>query len=185
MRPVAVSLPAEGPDRIILIGFMGSGKTTAGRIIAGRLGWEFVDTDEIIEAGSEVSVARIFQDLGERAFREREAEALASVARRTHIVIATGGGAPAQPRNRYFFSPPAATFHLRVSLQTVHERTGDNTERPLLALSESALRALFESRQPVYESMGLPVETDGREPREVAEEILKLLDAQESQAVDT
>jgi len=70
---------------------------------------------------------------------------------------------------------------LRVSLQTVHRRTGDDAERPLLSLSESALRALYESRQPVYDAIGIAVETDGRKPEEVAEEILLLLRAQESQ----
>ena len=170
------------PDRVILIGFMGSGKTTVGRILAACLGWDIVDTDELIEARTGTPVGRIFQDLGERAFREKEAEALASLAERTKLVVATGGGAPAQPRNRKFFSAPAAIFHLRVSLQAVHRRTGDDAKRPLLSLSESALRALYENRQPVYDAMGIAVETDGRKPEEVAEEILLLLRAQESQA---
>ena len=65
------------PDRVILIGFMGSGKTTVGRILAARLGWDIVDSDELIEARTGTPVGRIFQDLGERAFREKEAEALA------------------------------------------------------------------------------------------------------------
>jgi shikimate kinase len=169
------------PDLIILIGFMGSGKTTVGRILAARLGWDIVDTDELIESRMGAPVTRIFQDLGERVFRQREAEALASLAGRARLVIATGGGAPAQPRNRDFFSAPASIFHLRVSLEAVHERTGDDARRPLLSLSESALRALYESRQPVYDSMGVAVETDGRKPEEVAEEILALLRAQESQ----
>ncbi|MGA2378636.1 MAG: shikimate kinase [Spirochaetia bacterium] len=170
------------PDRIILIGFMGSGKTTVGRILAARLGWDLVDTDELVEARAGAPVARLFQDLGERAFRDREAEALASLRQRTRLVVATGGGAPAQPRNRDFFSGPAAVFHLRVSLQTVRERTRENAGRPLLALSESALRALYESRMPVYDSMGTAVETEGRKPEEVAENILLLFRTQESQA---
>lgn len=170
------------PDRIVLIGFMGAGKTTVGRILAARLGWDLVDTDELVEAGTGAPVARIFQDLGERAFRDREAETLTSLRTRTRLVVATGGGAPAQPRNRDFFSGPAAVFHLRVSLQTVRERTRENTGRPLLALSESALRSLYESRLPVYDAMGTSVETDGRKPEEVAEDILRLLSVQESQS---
>jgi shikimate kinase len=169
-------------DRIILIGFMGSGKTTVGRALAGRLGWELVDTDDLVEARTGMPVVRIFRDLGERTFREREAEALASLDHRARLVIATGGGAPAQPRNRQFFSAPAAIFHLRVSLESVHDRTRGDVGRPLLSLSENALRALYESRQPVYESMGNAVETDHRKPEEIAEEILVLLRAQESQS---
>jgi shikimate kinase len=171
------------PDRIVLIGFMGSGKTTAGRALAARLGWEFVDTDELVEAKAGAPVGRIFQDLGERAFRDREAVALASLRQRTRLVIATGGGAPAQPRNRHFFSGPVAVFHLRVSLQVVRERTRGDKGRPLLSLSESALLSLYERRQPVYESMGTAVETDGRKPEQVAEEILLLLRAQDSHPV--
>jgi shikimate kinase len=169
------------PDRIILIGFMGSGKTTVGKIVAARLGWELVDTDELIETQTGEPVTRIFRDHGERAFRDREAEALASLAQKPRLVIATGGGAPAQPRNRKFFSAPAAIFHLRVSLPTVRQRTHGDAGRPLLSLSESAFRALYDSRQPVYDSMGTSVETDGRTPEEVAEDILRLVEAQGSQ----
>jgi shikimate kinase len=170
------------PQRIILIGFMGSGKSTVGRILAGRMGWDFADTDELVEAGAGAPVTRIFGELGERAFREKEAEALVSLEQRTRLVIATGGGAPAQPRNSRFFSGPVSIFHLRVSLETVHERTKGNQGRPLLALSESALRILYESRQPVYNSMGRQVETEGRKPEDVAEEILGVLGIQESQS---
>jgi len=170
------------PDRLILIGFMGSGKTTVGKILATRLGWELVDTDELVEARTGEPVRQIFRDHGERAFRDREAEALASLAQKRRIVVATGGGAPAQPRNLPFFSGRAAVFHLRVSLQTVRQRTHGDAGRPLLSLSENALRALYESRQPVYDSMGAPVETDGRTPEEVAQDILRMIGSQDSQS---
>ena len=169
------------PDRIILIGFMGSGKTTVGRILAARLGWDLVDTDDLVEARAGAPVTRIFRDFGERAFRNMEAEALAALGRRTRLVVATGGGAPAQPRNQSFFTGPVVVFHLRVSLRTVRERTEGNTERPLLALPASALHSLYERRQPLYDSMGKGVETDGRRPEQVADDILLLLGAQDSQ----
>jgi shikimate kinase len=169
------------PDRVILIGFMGSGKTTVGRILAARLGWELVDTDELVEARAGAPVTRIFEDHGERAFRDEEAEALASLGKRTRLVIATGGGAPAQPRNRQFFSGPVAVFHLRVSLQTARERTKANTARPLLSLPEGVLHSLYEKRRPLYELMGKGVETEGRKPEQVAEEILMLIESQDSQ----
>ena len=172
------------PDRVILIGFMGSGKTTVGRILAARLGWELVDTDELVEARAGAPVTRIFADLGERAFREMEAAALSDLGHRTRLVVATGGGAPAQQRNLHFFSGPVAVFHLRVSLRAVHERTRGSTERPLLSLSESALASFYESRLPLYESIGKGVETDGRKPEQVAEDILLLLRSQDSQPED-
>jgi shikimate kinase len=167
------------PDRIILIGFMGSGKSTIGRILANRLGWELADTDALIEERAGAPVADIFRDLGEHAFREKEAQVMATLRERTHLVVATGGGAPAQECNRDFFAgavPGAvAVFHLRVSLDAMRQRTGRDTHRPLLALGESALRSLYESRQPLYESLGRSVETDGRTPEQAADEILLLL----------
>jgi shikimate kinase len=163
------------PDRVILIGFMGSGKSTVGRILADRLGWDLADTDALIEARAGAPVKDIFRDLGERAFRDKEAEVMAALRGRTRLVVATGGGAPAQERIREFFSGAVAIFHLRVSLDAMRQRTGNGTQRPLLALGADALRSLYESRQPLYESLGVSVETDGRTPEEVAGEILLLL----------
>ena len=84
------------PQRIALIGFMGAGKTTVGAILAARLGWDFVDTDALIEVRAGAPVAAIFRERGEQAFRDLEADVLAELAQRQRAVIATGGGAPAQ-----------------------------------------------------------------------------------------
>lgn len=161
-------------DRIILIGFMGSGKTSVGRVLASRLGWDLVDTDALVEARAGATVADIFRDRGEPSFRELESEVLASLGGRTRVVIATGGGAPAQARNRDFFGGPAV-FHLRVSLGSALQRARGNRDRPLLSRGESAVRALYEERQPIYDSLGTGIETDGRDASAVAEEILRLL----------
>jgi shikimate kinase len=163
------------PDRVILIGFMGSGKSTVGRILADRLGWDLADTDALIEARAGAPVKDIFRDLGESAFREKEADVLAGLRKQKQLVVATGGGAPAQERNREFFSGADAVFHLRVSLDVMRRRTGNDRGRPLLALEADALRDLYEGRQPLYESLGIPIETDGRTPGQVADEILLLL----------
>jgi shikimate kinase len=163
------------PDRIALIGFMGAGKTTVGAILAARLGYTFIDTDAVIEQRAGAPVAVLFRERGEPAFREMEAAALAEMAGRKHLVIASGGGAPAQERNAGFFLRAAATFHLRVSLEAALQRTRGNAQRPLLAQDEATVRALFESRQPVYESLAATVDTEGKEPEAVAEEIIGLL----------
>jgi shikimate kinase len=163
------------PARISLIGFMGSGKTTVGRILARVLGLELIDLDSLIEQGAGASVAQIFAEHGEQAFRDREAHALASLASREGIVVAAGGGAPVQERNREFFERLSTTFYLRVSLATARRRTRSGVARPLLGRGEGAVRALYEKRLPVYRSFGAEVDTEGRTPEEVAGEILRLL----------
>ncbi|HYW85550.1 MAG TPA: shikimate kinase [Spirochaetia bacterium] len=163
------------PQRIILIGFMGSGKSSVGRILADRLGYELVDTDALLEERAGAPIPRIFREQGEPAFRALESEVLASVADRTRSVIATGGGAPAHPANREFFTREDAVFHLRVSLKAARERTGENADRPLLAQDPETVRGLYQGRQSVYEKLGQSVDTDGRTPDAVADEIMRLL----------
>jgi shikimate kinase len=165
----------ETPARIALIGFMGSGKTTVARILAQALGFRPVDLDRMIEERAGSSVAWIFAQQGERAFRDREAEALASLESREGIVIATGGGAPIDERNRDFFLRRSRTFFLRVSLETARHRTKRGAGRPLLQGGAKAVRLLYEERLPLYRSFGQEVDTEARTPEEVAGEILSLL----------
>jgi shikimate kinase len=163
------------PERIILIGFMGSGKSSVGRILADRLGYALVDTDALLEERAGAPIAKIFREQGEPRFRALESEILQEVADRSRSVIATGGGAPAYPPNRDFFTRGDAVFHLRVSLEAARERTGEGADRPLLAQEEGAVRRLYRGRQPVYEQLGDSVDTDGRTPSAVADEIMRLL----------
>jgi shikimate kinase len=163
------------PERIILIGFMGSGKSSVGRVLADRLGYELVDTDALLEERAGAPIARIFRERGEPAFRALESEVLSTVAGRRRLVIATGGGAPAHPPNRDFFIREDAVFHLRVSLESARQRTGESADRPLLAQDEAAVRRLYKGRQPVYEELGRSVDTDGKTPSAVADEIMRLL----------
>ena len=161
--------------RIVLIGFMGAGKSTVGPILAARLGYDWVDTDAMIQERAGAPVTAIFRDRGEEAFRELEAEVLADLAQRTGIVIATGGGAAAQERNREFFTRGARVFHLRVSLRSVRERTGADSGRPLLSRGDAEVQRLYDERARIYEVLGSAVETDGTSPDEVAERIISLL----------
>ena len=163
------------PGRIVLIGFMGAGKTTVGKILADRVGYDMVDTDELIVVRAGAPIARIFAEQGEAAFRDIEAVVLRDIARRTGAVIATGGGAPFQEGNRGFFTRGCAVFHLRVTLAAARERTRRGAGRPLIGQEESALRRLYDARLPVYEELGTGVETEGRAPAEVAEQIMRLL----------
>jgi shikimate kinase len=162
-------------DRIVLIGFMGAGKSTVGPILAARLGYDWVDTDTVIQERAGAPVTAIFRDRGEAAFRALEADVLADLSQRTAVVVATGGGAAAQERNRDFFTRGARVFHLRVSLQSVRERTGADSSRPLLSRGDAEVRRLYEERARIYETLGAAVETDGRSPEAVAQQIISLL----------
>jgi shikimate kinase len=166
------------PGTVILIGFMGSGKTTVGRILAGRLGWDFIDTDSLVESRAGVRIADLWSSQGERAFRDMESSVIAGLASRRRIVVASGGGAPAQEANRDFFAKEGTSvFHLRVGLASALHRTRSDTGRPLLAQEQGAIRTLYDARQSLYERLGIPVETEQRSPREIAEQIMMLLQA--------
>jgi shikimate kinase len=163
------------PLRIALIGFMGSGKSTVGRLLARELGYRFVDADELIEERTGQSIREIFAEKGEEEFRRLESQALESLSRERRVVVAAGGGAPVRPENRYFFTRSSATFYLEVSFEEFLRRTGIDPARPLLARGREELQVLYDSRRPVYESLGSRVATDGREPSEVAAEIITVL----------
>jgi shikimate kinase len=164
------------PGRVVLIGFMGSGKTTVGRILAGRLGWDFIDTDALVESRAGARIAELWRSRGERAFRDMESGVIAELASRVKIVVATGGGAPAQTGNRDFFTDEeTAVFRLRVTLASALKRTHHDSGRPLLAQEPGAIDALYDARQSLYDRLGIPVETEQMSPAEVAEQIITLL----------
>jgi len=165
---------AAWPPCVALIGFMGSGKSTIGRLLAARLGYAFVDLDAVIEAESGRSIRELFAEEGEEAFRARESAALASLAGRRNLVLAAGGGAPIGEGNRAFFRA-AATFYLEISFEEFLKRTPRSTARPLRRRSIGELKALYQRRRPVYESLGLRIPTGGRSPQEAVEEILDRL----------
>jgi shikimate kinase len=170
------------PARIILIGFMGSGKSAVGRLLAARLGCSFVDTDALVVEREGASIAGIFASRGEPAFREAESAVLKDLAARETIVVATGGGAPAQSANTWFFAEggekaDVAVFHLRVSLAVARERTRNDRGRPLLSRGDAEVKRLYDERLPLYEGLGIPIETDNRSPDSIAEEIRRILDS--------
>ncbi|MFQ5381110.1 MAG: shikimate kinase, partial [Dehalococcoidia bacterium] len=141
-------------DRVFLVGLSGSGKTTVGRKLARRLDWEFVDTDEEIEARAGRSVASIFADDGEDAFRDLEANVLRDVAARAGTVIATGGGAPLRGSNREVLAGGLVIW-LDITPRGAERRlaaAGGADTRPLLSGGAGPkLEALFERRRHLYE----------------------------------
>jgi shikimate kinase len=165
---------------IFLIGFMTSGKSTVGRLVAGRLGWDFRDLDQVITAPAGMSVAQIFAAEGEAGFRRREADALATAAGWRRTVVATGGGAACEETNLRRLLDAGRVVTLGVSPAEVVRRSRGGAERPLLAGGGNPLRAatdLLRARAGFYARAHHQVETDGRSIEAVAEEVLRVLGA--------
>jgi shikimate kinase len=149
--------------RIYLTGFMGAGKTMVGRVVAQKLGWEFIDLDYQIEHTSGESIESIFETGGESEFRERESEILRSI-NKDPVVISTGGGCFIY--NRDWMLNNGKVVYLKVPFDALVTRIGAETSRPLWRNAKQ----LYDDREHIYESAHLQV--DGtREVEEVAEEI--------------
>ncbi|GAA4751086.1 shikimate kinase [Nocardioides endophyticus] len=163
---------------IVLIGPMGSGKTTVGRLVAERLGTAVRDTDHDVEAAAGREISEIFVDEGEAAFRALERAAVAEALATHDGVLALGGGAVLDPETRDLLVGHDVVF-LRVGLSDAVKRVGLGTSRPLLLGNvRGRIKTLLDERTPVYESVAtLAVETDGREPQEIADEIVAALGA--------
>ena len=163
---------------IFLVGMMGAGKSTVGRCLAERLGMDFVDLDEELERRCGVSIPFIFREEGEEGFRRRESALIEEFTRAKGLVVATGGGAVTQEKNRTLLkNAPIFTVHLTVSAEQCYRRT-KNSDRPLLQCENplEKITLLLESRNPLYgEVASLTVDTDGKASKRVAEELNQTL----------
>ena len=160
-----------GRHRVVLVGFMGAGKTTVGRQVATLLGWEFVDLDTLVSERAGKPVAAIFRDEGEEAFRAAELDAAVEATRRRSVVIAAGGGAFVFPRTRAVLSADAVTVWLRCALPALLARIGDAGDRPL-ASSRATIHALLTQREPIYRLADVVVETTNAAPTDAAREVV-------------
>ena len=165
---------SSAPRILVLTGFMGSGKTTVGQLVAARLGWPFVDTDTWIERDAGQPIPAIFAQQGEAAFRRLERDACARAAQLAQHVVATGGGALLDAETRAAFLADGLVVCLRADLETILERLGDGAQRPLFGGDRARLSALYAARAPLYDALPHQVETAGRSPEAVAEEIVTL-----------
>jgi shikimate kinase len=163
-----------GP-RVVLVGPMGSGKTTVGRLLAGRWQVAVRDTDEDIETVEGRSIGEIFVDDGEARFREIEREAVAKALSDHDGVLSLGGGAVLAEQTRELLARHPVVF-LKVGLSDAVSRVGLGESRPLLNQAVGGIRSrikqLLDERTPVYESVAtITVDTSGRTPEDVATEI--------------
>jgi shikimate kinase len=167
------------PDApIFLVGFMASGKTTIGKLVAGRLGWTFLDLDEMIARAAGVAIPEIFAREGESGFRQREAAAVREAGMLRQTVIATGGGAACRDENLNTMLAVGSVVALGVSPEEAVRRAGGASGRPLLDGQSdpvAAARGLLERRAPFYARAHVRLETEGRTPDQLAGELLRTL----------
>ena len=158
---------------LALIGFMGTGKTSVGRLLAEQLRFEFLDTDELIQSRTGRTINDIFVQDGEPAFRELERQVVEELATRQQTVISTGGGLPTNPDNLAQLKRHALVVCLWTAPEKIWERVKNQSHRPLLhaADPQQKIRDLLAARAPFYRQADVLVNTDQRSAREVAQQI--------------
>ncbi|MHB8682643.1 MAG: shikimate kinase [Acidimicrobiales bacterium] len=164
-------------ERLVLVGMMGAGKSTVGRLVAERLGWRFVDVDAVVEREAGTTIAELFATRGEDAFRVAESTALAAVlADDGHdAVVSVGGGAVVAEANRRALRDAGTVVWLRARPETLARRVGDGLDRPLLAGTTdpaTRLEALAQARRQHYEAVAdVVVDVDELSVEEVASRV--------------
>lgn len=153
---------------------MGTGKSVVGQAVADQLGFTFVDTDALVEAAAGRTIADIFRDAGEPAFRRLEQGVLRELAGRERLVIATGGGLAAHGDNLEQLQSHALVVCLWASAETIFERVRHHQHRPLLHGDnpQERIRALLAARESYYRRADVLINTEGRSVREVAAQVL-------------
>ncbi len=153
-------------DNIILIGYMGSGKTTIGKKAARALNYSFCDTDEQIEIEEECSISELFLDKGEEYFRKKETDTLRKLLGETNrLVVATGGGIIMKKENVNILKRLGTVVYLKCSVDVLHNRLHGDTKRPLLAEGslKEKIAMMLKEREPLYEAAAdVILETDGK-----------------------
>ena len=162
---------------IVLVGFMGAGKTTIGRLLGAKLGVPFTDSDHVIEDRAGKPIPRVFADDGEPAFRQLEHEVIVDLLNGEDMVLALGGGAATHAGTRAALAAAAVpVVYLRVSYAQAMSRVGGDRGRPMLARPDVA--QLHQDRDPLYaQAATLTIDAGDRCPEEIAGDILGRLDA--------
>jgi shikimate kinase len=181
MDPLAQRRPAVEatlPGSIFLVGLMGAGKTSVGRLLAKRLGKRFLDSDHEIEARTGVRIPVIFEIEGEAGFRQREVSMIDELTRCDDVVLATGGGAVMDPRNREALHARGTVVYLRANVDDLWNRTRRDRNRPLLQTADprARLAELMAARDPLYREVAhLVVDTGAQSLRTLVVRLEALL----------
>ena len=166
----------DSPRSVFLIGMMGAGKTTVGRLLAHALGFEFIDADRELEARSGALIATIFSVEGEEGFRKRESMLLDELSQRPGIVLATGGGAVLNADTRRRLKERGLVVYLRATGDEIHRRTRNDRSRPLLQSADPRARIdeLLAQRKPLYEATAhLTFQSASANPRRLVRRLLE------------
>lgn len=169
---------ASQSDRVFLVGPMGAGKTTLGRQLARTLGFMFIDSDHEIEKRTGASIAWIFDIEGEAGFRKREAIMIDELTQRSHVMLATGGGAVLDPQNRARLRERGVVIYLYADIDKLAARAGRDASRPLLANVDprQKLTELMAVREPLYREVAdLVMDTGDRPLRSTISRLAKTL----------
>lgn len=159
---------------IVLTGFMGTGKTSVGKFLAGHLNWQFVDTDEIIERDCGRKISEIFIDRGEKYFRDVESSVVELVSLFNKAVIACGGGVVLRPQNMDALSKNGVIVHLFTRAEKILEYTKTSRNRPILNVPDplAKIRELMRIREPYYKRCNLSIDTTDVGIEEIAKKIM-------------
>ena len=157
---------------IYLVGFMGSGKSTVGKILAEKLNMKFVDIDKLIEEKEGMKIKDIFEQKGESYFRELERKQIEAIVNQEGLVVSTGGGLGANLDNMNLMKKNGDVVWLDVSLNTVLDRLKNDQDRPLLKQPIEKIKQLFEERKNVYRLANIRINADKKTPSQIVEEIL-------------
>ena len=161
---------------LILVGFMGTGKSTAGRLLARRLSFSFVDMDQVIEEREGRPISAIFSQAGEPSFRRLERALVQELSARENLVIATGGGVVLNPENIRDFERTGVVVCLTAKPEVILRRVAAENHRPLLEGDDKARRImdLLQQRRPLYEALPNRVDTAEHSPEEVVARVLDI-----------
>lgn len=162
-------------DNVLLVGFMGAGKSVCGRLLARRLGRCFIETDDMIVSREGRAIPEIFRERGEEAFRRLEAETLEALRLKSGDVIATGGGLPCREGRMEALRALGTVVWLRGDLPALLERAGRIGGRPMLERSPAEVEALYRAREPYYARAHITIDTAGLGVDQVVSRVLAAL----------
>lgn len=179
-KSIVGAMKKENKKNVFLLGFMGTGKSIVGKMLAKKLGMNFIDADEEIEKKSKKSIKRIFADFGEEHFRELEIKAIKFMCNKNNCVIAVGGGAVLNYLNVVRMQKNGVVVLLQAEPKTILKRVGKEKNRPLLFGNDKQkvkrIKELLRFRKPFYDAAKkFEIKTDGKSVQQIVREIMKKL----------